>query len=266
MCRAPRLHHEARTSQPTMVASGPMNRIGGAWPRHEFRGRTQAGSPWAAQGANQVAAAQPSPRSTPIQATAHEPHASRWLRPEWPACPLPPAFPFVQYSASQKAFPSPRRRAQNPQTPSGAATHTHRTAHAHHATALPTPQSVRHQRVPMAKGGGEREGSALKTAVIVAGGLALAWVTVEAAFRPFLDRLRGAVSGSTDPARNPDQEEEEAPAPAATAAEAEEEKAPAPEEPSAPPAPEVVEEKVEEKVVELEEKVEEAAADDDKAE
>lgn len=117
----------------------------------------------------------------------------------------------------------------------------------------------------MAKGG-EREGSALKTAVIVAGGLALAWVTVEAAFRPFLDRLRGAVSGSTDPARNPDQEEEEAPAPAATAAEAEEEKAPAPEEPSAPPAPEVVEEKVEEKVVELEEKVEEAAAAADKAE
>ena len=41
-----------------------------------------------------------------------------------------------------------------------------------------------------------------------------------------------------------------------------------PEEPSAPPAPAVVEEKVEEKVAELEEKVEEvaAAADDDKAE
>ncbi|CAN6246343.1 unnamed protein product [Urochloa humidicola] len=111
----------------------------------------------------------------------------------------------------------------------------------------------------MAKGEGAREGgSALKTAVIVAGGLALAWVTVETAFRPFLDRLRGAVSRNTDPASDPDKEE--APAPA----EAEEEKAPAPEEPSAPPAPAAVEEKV----AELEEKVEEAAAADaaDKAE
>ena len=108
----------------------------------------------------------------------------------------------------------------------------------------------------MAKGGGgQREGSALKTAVIVAGGLALAWVTVETAFRPFMDRLRAAISRSTDTARDPDQEE--APAPAA-AAEAEEEKAPAPAEPSAPPAPA----EVEEKVAELEEKVEEAAAAD----
>ena len=107
----------------------------------------------------------------------------------------------------------------------------------------------------MAKGGGgQREGSALKTAVIVAGGLALAWVTVETAFRPFMDRLRAAISRSTDTARDPDQEE--APAPAA-ASEAEEEKAPAPAEPSAPPAPA----EVEEKVAELEEKVEEAAAD-----
>ena len=116
----------------------------------------------------------------------------------------------------------------------------------------------------MAKGGGAREGGALKTAVIVAGGLALAWVTVETAFRPFLDRLRGAVSRKTDPASDPDQEE----APAAGAPEAEEEKAPAPEEPTSPPAPAVVEEKVEEKVAELEEKVEEvaAAAADDKAE
>ncbi|KAJ1280723.1 hypothetical protein BS78_04G254500 [Paspalum vaginatum] len=102
----------------------------------------------------------------------------------------------------------------------------------------------------MAKGGGQREGNALKTAVIVAGGLALAWVTVEAAFRPFMDRLRGAVSRSTDPARDPDQEE--APAPA----QAEEEKAPAPAEPSAPPATSVVEERV----AELEDKIEEAAA------
>jgi len=110
----------------------------------------------------------------------------------------------------------------------------------------------------MAKGGGAREGGALKTAVIVAGGLALAWVTVETAFRPFLDRLRGAVSRKTDPARDPDQEEALA---AAAPEAAEEEKAPAPEEPTAPPAPAVVEEKVEEKVAELEEKVEEAAAD-----
>ncbi|EES07365.1 hypothetical protein BDA96_04G278100 [Sorghum bicolor] len=106
----------------------------------------------------------------------------------------------------------------------------------------------------MAKGGaGQREGSALKTAVIVAGGLALAWVTVETAFRPFMDRLRAAVSRSTDAARDPDQEEDPAPA---AAAEPEEEKAPAPAEPSAPPAPA----EVEEKVAELEEKVEEAAA------
>ncbi|RLM79628.1 outer envelope membrane protein 7 [Panicum miliaceum] len=105
----------------------------------------------------------------------------------------------------------------------------------------------------MAKGGGAREGGALKTAVIVAGGLALAWVTMETAFRPFLDRLRGAVSRNTDPARDPDQEEGPA------AAEAEEEKTPA------PPAPAVVEEKVEEKVAELEEKAEEDSAAADKA-
>ncbi|CAL5054690.1 unnamed protein product [Urochloa decumbens] len=114
----------------------------------------------------------------------------------------------------------------------------------------------------MAKGGEAREGGALKTAVIVAGGLALAWVTMETAFKPFLDRLRGAVSRNTDPAPDPDQEE--APAAAAEA----EEKAPAPEETSAPPASAAVEEKV----AELEEKVEEAAAttaaadDADKAE
>ncbi|TKW41238.1 hypothetical protein SEVIR_1G301300v4 [Setaria viridis] len=114
----------------------------------------------------------------------------------------------------------------------------------------------------MAKGGGAREGGALKTAVIVAGGIALAWVTVETAFKPFLDRLRGAVSRNTDPAGDPDQEE----APAAAAEAKEEEKAPAPAEPSAPPAPAAVEEKVEEKAAELEEKVEEAAAAAAKAE
>ncbi|TVU28237.1 hypothetical protein EJB05_19746, partial [Eragrostis curvula] len=115
----------------------------------------------------------------------------------------------------------------------------------------------------MAKGGGggAREGNALKTAVIVAGGLALAWVTVETAFRPFLDRLRAAVSRSTDPARDPDQEEAAAPAaPPAPAAAEEEEKAPAPAEPSAPPVPAEEGEKVADKVAELEEKLEEAAA------
>lgn len=96
----------------------------------------------------------------------------------------------------------------------------------------------------------------------VAGGIALAWVTVETAFKPFLDRLRGAVSRNTDPAGDPDQEE----APAAAAEAKEEEKAPAPAEPSAPPAPAAVEEKVEEKAAELEEKVEEAAAAAAKAE
>ncbi|GJN22033.1 hypothetical protein PR202_gb09562 [Eleusine coracana subsp. coracana] len=102
----------------------------------------------------------------------------------------------------------------------------------------------------MAKGGEGREGNALKTAVIVAGGLALAWVTVETAFRPFLDRLRAAVSRSTDPSRDPDQEEDPAPAPAAAAEEVEE-KAPAAVEPSAPPIEES------DKVAD---KVEEAAA------
>lgn len=114
----------------------------------------------------------------------------------------------------------------------------------------------------MAKGGGEgREGNALKTAVIVAGGLALAWVTVETAFRPFLDRLRAAVSRSTDPSRDPDQEEDSIPAPAAAAEEVEE-KAPAPAsaEPSAPPLPVEDGEKVADKVDAPEEKVEDAAA------
>lgn len=131
--------------------------------------------------------------------------------------------------------------------------------HAHHATPTVPIRAPSNPRAPMAKGGGgQREGNALKTAVIVAGGLALAWVTVETAFRPFMDRLRAAVSRSTDTARDSDQEEAPAPAP-----EAEEEKAPAPEEPSAPPAPAAVEEKV----AELEEKVEEgAAAAADKAE
>jgi hypothetical protein len=126
--------------------------------------------------------------------------------------------------------------AQNLQTP-GARPHT--------ASTHPRPlaEAADPRAIPMAKGGGEgREGNALKTVVIVAGGLALAWVTVETAFRPFLDRLRAAVSRSTDPSRDPDQDS--APAPAApptpaAAAEEVEEKAPAPTaaEPSAPPLP-----------------------------
>ncbi|OAY73216.1 hypothetical protein ACMD2_22955 [Ananas comosus] len=46
----------------------------------------------------------------------------------------------------------------------------------------------------MAKGGGggDREGGALKTALVVAGGLVLAWLTVETAFKPFLDGIRGS--------------------------------------------------------------------------
>uniref|UniRef100_A0A0D9VK73 Outer envelope membrane protein 7 n=1 Tax=Leersia perrieri TaxID=77586 RepID=A0A0D9VK73_9ORYZ len=96
------------------------------------------------------------------------------------------------------------------------------------------------------EGGGQREGNALKTAVVVTGGLVLAWLTMESAFKPFLDRLRGALGRSTDPARDPDEEE-------AAAAE-----------PSAPPAPvegvEEGEKKGEDKEVELEEKGDGGAA------
>uniref|UniRef100_A0A0E0K4F1 Outer envelope membrane protein 7 n=1 Tax=Oryza punctata TaxID=4537 RepID=A0A0E0K4F1_ORYPU len=78
-------------------------------------------------------------------------------------------------------------------------------------------------------GGGQREGNALKTAVVVTGGLVLAWFTMESAFKPFLDRLRGALTRSTDSAaRDPDEEHPAAPAdraveePAAAAAPVEE--------------------------------------------
>ncbi|KAG0488653.1 hypothetical protein HPP92_007464 [Vanilla planifolia] len=49
----------------------------------------------------------------------------------------------------------------------------------------------------------ERDGGALKSALVVAGGLALAWITMEAAFKPWLDRLRAAIARS-DPAADPD--------------------------------------------------------------
>ncbi|CAM0944533.1 unnamed protein product [Alopecurus aequalis] len=100
----------------------------------------------------------------------------------------------------------------------------------------------------MAKGGGAAGGGAVKTALVVGGGLILAWLTVESAFKPFLDRLRGAVSRSTDPAHDPDEdsavpEEDKAPSTAAVAAAVAtavaEEKEPAitAAEPSAPPLP-----------------------------
>ncbi|KAH0465980.1 hypothetical protein IEQ34_006083 [Dendrobium chrysotoxum] len=52
-------------------------------------------------------------------------------------------------------------------------------------------------------GGREREKGALKSALVVAGGLALAWVAMETAFKPWLDRLRSAIARS-DPAADPD--------------------------------------------------------------
>ncbi|PKU60492.1 outer envelope membrane protein 7 [Dendrobium catenatum] len=52
-------------------------------------------------------------------------------------------------------------------------------------------------------GGREREKGALKSALVVAGGLALAWVTMETAFKPWLDRLRSSIARS-DPAADPD--------------------------------------------------------------
>ncbi|OEL21508.1 hypothetical protein BAE44_0017474 [Dichanthelium oligosanthes] len=56
-------------------------------------------------------------------------------------------------------------------------------------------RSSREWRAPMAKGEGAREGgNALKTAVIVAGGLALAWVTVENALRTSGFRYRSSRS------------------------------------------------------------------------
>ncbi|KAF3325554.1 hypothetical protein FCM35_KLT08634 [Carex littledalei] len=56
----------------------------------------------------------------------------------------------------------------------------------------------------MARGGREqREGNALKTALVVTGGLVLAWMTVETAFGSFLSRLRSAIARS-DPHTDPD--------------------------------------------------------------
>lgn len=49
----------------------------------------------------------------------------------------------------------------------------------------------------------EREGSALKTALVVLGGLALSWLTVDMAFKPYLDRIRGSIDRS-DPNHDSD--------------------------------------------------------------
>ncbi|KAG8072130.1 hypothetical protein GUJ93_ZPchr0006g45198 [Zizania palustris] len=81
-------------------------------------------------------------------------------------------------------------------------------------------------------GGGQREGNVLRTAVVVTGGLVLAWITMESAFKPFLDRLRASVTRTTEPARDPDEEPAAPPAPAV-----DEDKDSAAAEPSAPPLP-----------------------------
>ncbi|KAH7689406.1 hypothetical protein IHE45_03G096000 [Dioscorea alata] len=55
----------------------------------------------------------------------------------------------------------------------------------------------------MGRSGERDQGGALKTTLVVVGGLALGWLTLETAFKPFLDRLRAAITRS-DPARDPD--------------------------------------------------------------
>ncbi|KAJ8491135.1 hypothetical protein OPV22_012856 [Ensete ventricosum] len=60
----------------------------------------------------------------------------------------------------------------------------------------------------MARRGAGADGSALKRALLVSGGLALAWLAVETAFKPLLDRLRGAISRS-DPAHDPDDDDDD---------------------------------------------------------
>lgn len=68
----------------------------------------------------------------------------------------------------------------------------------------------------MARGGKEqREGNALKTALVVTGGLVLVWMTVETAFGSLLSRLRGAIARS-DPHTDPD-DDVDAPDPATSA-------------------------------------------------
>ncbi|KAJ8643610.1 hypothetical protein MRB53_005358 [Persea americana] len=54
-------------------------------------------------------------------------------------------------------------------------------------------------------GEGESTKKTVKSALVVAGAIAFGWLTIELAFKPFLDRVRGAMDKS-DPARDPDDE------------------------------------------------------------
>lgn len=48
-----------------------------------------------------------------------------------------------------------------------------------------------------------RKSTATKQALVVFGALALAWMTIELAFKPFVDKARAAIDKS-DPTRDPD--------------------------------------------------------------
>ncbi|OVA16282.1 hypothetical protein BVC80_8971g46 [Macleaya cordata] len=48
--------------------------------------------------------------------------------------------------------------------------------------------------------------NSLKSAVVVVGALAFGWLTVEFAFKPFLDKAREAMDKS-DPTRDPDEQD-----------------------------------------------------------
>ena len=62
---------------------------------------------------------------------------------------------------------------------------------------------------------GEQRGSALKSSLAVVGGLAVAWLTVEMAFKPFLDSIRSAMAKSYS-GHDPDGDAEEAGQPTKT--------------------------------------------------
>ncbi|KAI3985379.1 hypothetical protein MKX01_033693 [Papaver californicum] len=50
--------------------------------------------------------------------------------------------------------------------------------------------------------------NSLKSALIVFGALAFGWLTIEIAFKPYLDKAREAMDKS-DPSHDPDQQDEE---------------------------------------------------------
>ncbi|KAL3717492.1 outer envelope membrane protein 7-like [Eucalyptus grandis] len=56
-------------------------------------------------------------------------------------------------------------------------------------------------------------GKGTKRAAVVFGALALGWLAIELAFKPLLDRARGAMDKS-DPARDPDGDGDDASPPA----------------------------------------------------